>query len=129
MSYITPLRGGIYKLPEPNSESRRRRVMLKKPPDSPRYIGKQPGDGDPVFWAFQGVLILLAIALLSFLFWSVGSIVWTRPWNNEIPSYPGLLTSVIWTLTGVLEGAALGWTLWKFGFVVKYLAKQRGKGK
>ena len=112
MSYISPLGGGIYKLPEPNSELRGKRMMLDD-------------IDDPLFYAFQGVLILLAIALLTFLFWSVGSIVWTRPWANEIPSWPGLYTSAIWTLTGMLEGAAVGWSLWKFGLALRYLAKQK----
>ena len=79
---------------------------------------------DSLFYASMAGMGLFGGALILFILWATGSMIW-EGFTREFAPWPGIVMSLVWTLTGALAFAAAFWALFKIGSLVRYFAEQK----
>ena len=85
---------------------------------------KESDDLDSLFYTFAAGMGLLGGALVLFVLWATGSMIWEGVTRDFHP-WPGIVMSLVWTFTGALAFAAASWALFKIGSLVRYFVEQK----
>ena len=79
---------------------------------------------DSLSYAVLAGIGLLGGALMLFVLWATGSMIWEGV-TREFAPWPGIVMSLVWTFTGALAFAAAFWALFQIGSLVRYFVEQK----